>query len=81
MEKNDICEQVLKVLKETIGDDERVLDTYDDDINDVLNSVEFICMVVELESIYNIELNDKDFEIGNMNTIRKFADLISNYIK
>ncbi len=75
-----ICEKVLSIIRSVLGDESLELD-FDQDITKELDSIGFVTMVVELENIFDIELDDEDFELSKMGSINQIVELVYGYLK
>ena len=69
MSKNDICEKVMGILKQIL-----------DYNNGLIPTIEFVTFIVEIESEFEIEIDDDDFELNNMDTVEKIANLVTRYL-
>ena len=78
MSKNDICEKVMGILKQIL--DYLPLPTYTEEFGERLSSIEFVTFIVEIESEFEIEIDDDDFELNNMDTVEKIANLVTRYL-
>lgn len=79
MKKNEICKKIREVLNEVVEESEKMPTTFDEDIVELMDSIEFVMLIVEIENEFGIKIDDDDFEIENVNTISKFADLVIKY--
>ncbi|WP_270564217.1 acyl carrier protein [Clostridium beijerinckii] len=79
MINKEIGEKVFEVLKQVLNDDNKLPATFDDNINQSLDSIQFVTLIVEIENMFDIEIDDEDFEISKMCNINKISDLISAY--
>lgn len=80
MKKNEVCMKVAEILQSVFEENIEVPLDYDDDIRNLLDSIQFVTLIVELESKFKIAITDEDFEIEKMCNIDKIADLIMSYI-
>ena len=39
-----------------------------------------VTFIVEIESKFEIEIDDDDFELNNMDTVEKIANLVTRYL-
>ena len=77
MSKRDICEKIMEILNQILDYDNSLIPTsYTEEFGEKLSSIEFVTFIVEVESTFEIEINDDDFELTNMDTVDKIADLI-----
>lgn len=79
MSKNEISEKIMEMLTTVLEEKGSYPSTFDEDISEVMDSVEFVMLIVEIENEFNIKIADDDFEIENVNTISKFADIVLKY--
>lgn len=79
MNKNEICEKIKEMLSKVMEDNGKVPTTFDEDIAELMDSIEFVMLIVEIENEFEIKIDDDDFEIENVDTISKFADLVMKY--
>ena len=54
--------------------------TYTEEFGERLSSIEFVTFIVEIESKFEIEIADDDFELNNMDTVEKIANLVTRYL-
>ena len=81
MSKNDICEKVMGILKQTLDYNNGLIPTtYTEEFGERLSSIEFVTFIVEIESEFEIEIDDDDFELNNMDTVEKIANLVTRYL-
>lgn len=79
MNKNEVCEKVMKILIKILKEKAEYPATFDEDISEMMDSVEFVMLIIEIEKEFNIKISDDDFDIENVNTVNKFADLVFKY--
>lgn len=79
MSKNEICKKIMEMLT-TVLEEKNSPSTLDEDISELMDSIEFVMLIVEIENEFNIKIADDDFEIENVNTISKFADVVLKYL-
>lgn len=79
MGKNEISEKIMEMLTTVLEEKESYPSTIDEDISELMDSIEFVMLIVEIENEFNIKIADDDFEIENVNTISKFADMVLKY--
>ncbi len=79
MSKNEICEKIFLILKQVLGNAENLPKTFDESIGDKVDSIEFVMIIVEIENQFDIKIDDDDFNIENVDSIDRFADLIIRY--
>ena len=77
--KNEICEEVFLILQQVFEDEEKLPKTFEESFSDKIDSIEFVMLVVEIESRFNIKIDDDDFEIENVDSVNSLADLIIKY--
>lgn len=81
MSNNEICEKVLEILNQVLDyNTDLVPNTYNEELGDHLSSIEFVTFIVEVESTFDIEIDDNDFELKNMDTVQKIANLVDKYL-
>ena len=79
MNKNEICERIKEMLTTIMEESEKIPNTFDEDIIEFMDSIEFVMLIVEIENEFEIKIDDDEFEIENLDTISKFADLVMKY--
>lgn len=52
----------------------------DGDLLEVLDSVEFVTLLVEIETEFDIEIDDSDYELKKMSTVSRIAELVEKYL-
>lgn len=77
--KNEICEKIMEMLTTVLEEKNLYAFTFDEDISELMDSIEFVMLIVEIENEFNIKIDDDDFEIENVNTISNFADIVLKY--
>ena len=81
MSKNDICEKVMGILKQILDYNNGLIPTTcTEEFGERLSSIEFVTFIVEIESKFEIEIDDDDFELNNMDTVEKIANLVTRYL-
>lgn len=80
MNKKEISEKILIILKKILEDDEKLPRTFDESISKNIDSLEFVLIIIEVEKTFEIEIDDKDFEIENVDSVNKLTDIIQKYI-
>ena len=78
--KKEISEKILIILKKILEDDEKLPRTFDESISKNIDSLEFVLIIIEVEKTFEIEIDDKDFEIENVDSVNKLTDIIQKYI-
>ena len=77
--KNEIYEEIYSILQKVFEDEEKLPKTFEESFSDKIDSIEFVMLVVETESRFNIKIDDEDFEIEKVGSINSLADLIIKY--
>lgn len=70
---------VIKILKKLIGDHditEEQIRTIDFAQNNLLDSIMFVTLVVELETEFNIVVDDDDLEIPNLSQLNSIVAMV-----
>jgi len=80
MNKNEICDKLYLILKQVLEEEEKLPESFDENISEKIDSVEFVMLIVEVENQFQIKINDDDFEIEKIASIDKLADLIIKYL-
>lgn len=76
--REDILDNVLKVLNANLENTEITLEQTEDDLSALgMDSITFIRVVVALEEAFDIEIPDEYLLIIEMNTLSKITDVIS----
>lgn len=73
MSKNDICEKVMGILKQILDYNNGLIPTtYTEEFGERLSSIEFVTFIVEIESKFEIEIDDDDLSIHSLsdNTLK-----------
>ncbi len=78
MEKNQIISKIKDIMNEVLEPEKAA--KCDGDLLDVLDSIEFVTIIVEIETEFDIEIDDNDYELENMNTLPKMAELVEKYL-
>ena len=47
---------------------------------DVLDSIEFVTLIVEIETEFEIEIDDSDYDMEKLGDIHKLAELVEKYM-
>jgi acyl carrier protein len=79
MNKKEIGDKVFGILQQIINKEKKPPKTYDEDISKLLDSIEFVSLIVEIENMFDIEISDDDFDLSNMDNINKICELIISY--
>lgn len=79
MTRQEVCDVVFKLINQILEEKNVKLNSAEEDISDLLNSIEFVTLVVEIESAFQIEFNDDDFDLDKMSSVNSIADLIMKY--
>ena len=81
MTKNEICEKIFLILNQVFEDKGKVPKSLEESISDKIDSIEFVMIIVEIENQFEIKIDDDDFEIENVDSVGRLADLIIKYKK
>lgn len=81
MTNNEIGNKVSNIIGEVLQNGKTVPESFDADISQLLDSIEFVTLIVEIESMFEIEIDDDDFEISKLDTINKIVELINTYLE
>ena len=81
MSKSEIGNQIFSLIEEVLNEESKKIKSFDDDISEILDSVGFVTLIVEIETFFDIEINDDDYEVYKINTINKLADLVETYME
>lgn len=81
MTKNEIGNKVSTIIGELLQNGKTVPESFDADISQLLDSIEFVTLIVEIESMFDIEINDDDFQVSKLDSINKVAELINTYLE
>lgn len=78
---NEITERVIKILVEILECEEEQLKSQEEkDLTDMgLDSIKAIELVVNLESEYEIMIDEDDLLLENLNTINKIVQVVAKY--
>ena len=79
MNKNEVCEEILKMVSKVIDERKELPTSFSDDISEKMDSVQFVMLIVDIENKFGVSVSDDDFEIERVNTVDKLADLVCNY--
>lgn len=81
MSNRIICEKIVEILNQILDyNKDLVPKNYTEEFGENLSSIEFVTFIVEVESAFDIEINDDDFELKNMDTVEKIANLVTKYL-
>lgn len=80
MRKEEISNQIFQIVRKIVTNEETLNLKYDDDIRYMLDSIQFVTLIVEIESTFNVEVRDEDFEIEKLGSIEKITELILSYM-
>lgn len=81
MQKDEIGQKVVGILEKVLDSKEKLPKAYDQDISPVLDSIRFVSLIIEIETTFNMEIDEDDFEISKLDTVEKIIDLVSGYLK
>ena len=79
MSRDEISKKIYEIMKEVFGE-EKNIQGLDEDLLDKLDSIEFVSLIVEIETEFLIEIDDKDYELEKMSTVNKIAELVERYL-
>lgn len=80
MRKEEISNKIFQIVRKIVTNEEALNLKYDDDIRYMLDSIQFVTLIVEIESTFNVEVRDEDFEIEKLGSIEKITELILSYM-
>lgn len=80
MRKEEISNKIFQIVRKIVTNEETLNLKYDDDIRYMLDSIQFVTLIVEIESTFNVEVRDEDFEIEKLGSIEKITELILSYM-
>lgn len=78
METSRIVRKIYKIMNEVLDADK--VARGDGDLLEVLDSVEFVTLLVEIETEFDIEIDDSDYELKKMSTVSRIAELVEKYL-
>lgn len=79
MNRNEISNKIYEIMQEVFGS-EKNIQGMDEDLLDKLDSIEFVSLIVEIETEFLIEIDDNDYELEKMSTVNKIAELVEKYL-
>lgn len=79
MSRNEISNKIYEIMQEVFGS-EKNIQGMDEDLLDKLDSIEFVSLIVEIETEFLIEIDDNDYELEKMSTVNKIAELVEKYL-
>jgi len=79
MERLEVVDTIKEKLALIVESDENI-DEHIDLFNVGLDSIKTIRLVVELETVFDITIEDDDLVIENFSTLSKITDMVSNKI-
>lgn len=82
MDKNSIAEKVIEIIKTHSEEEitqENILDLSFE--NGIINSLEFVSIVIELETEFDIEFDDDMLLISSYENIEQLVDYISKKVE
>lgn len=81
MKNKDICEYITKLYNAIKEDSGGVYGVDNDSIdNIVVDSIEFVQLIVQIESDFNIEIPDEYLIPSELNSISKIATVIESIL-
>lgn len=78
METSKIVSKIYEIMHEVLDADK--VARGDGDLLEVLDSIEFVTLIVEIETEFDIEIDDSDYELEKMSTVSKIAELVEKYL-
>lgn len=81
MTNNEIGNKVSTIIGEVLQNGKAVPESFDADISQLLDSIEFVTLIVEIESMFDIGIDDDDFEVSKLDSINKIVELINTYLE
>lgn len=79
--RKDITEQVHQYILTSFLDPRQDTLQNDDDLLTVLNSLQLLRMVMELESRYQVSIDNSELAAENLGTIGRIADFIAGKLE
>ena len=79
MSRDEISKKIYEIMKEVFGE-EKNIQGLDEDLLAPLDSIEFVSLIVEIETEFLIEIDDQDYELEKMSTVNKIAELVERYL-
>ena len=81
MSNHIICEKIVEILNQILDyNKDLVPKNYTEEFGENLTSIEFVTFIVEVESTFDVEINDDDFELKNLDTVEKISNLVTKYL-
>ena len=80
----DINQQLKEIIAEIISHEVQISDIYDETVLTVdlgFNSIQIVNLIVELETKYNIDIEDDDLDIENLTVYKNLFDMVSEKLK
>jgi phosphopantetheine attachment domain protein len=77
---NEIKEKIYNIIKDMMTEEGKKIESNQYDVVENLDSIEFVSLIVEIETEFNIEIDDNDYDIEKMNSVEKLTNLVSRYI-
>ena len=78
MEISSIETKIMDIMKEVL--DEEKIANCDGNLLDVLDSIEFVTLIVEIETEFEIEIDDSNYDMEKLGDIHKLAELVEKYM-
>lgn len=78
MDNQNINEKVAAIFR-------KVLKGYsfpssnDEDFSNRINSIQFVTLLIEIENEFDIEIEDKDFNMEMLSSVNRITDLVISY--
>ena len=81
MNYNEICEKIMEIVENIIEEDNEKICWNKWNPADDLDSIQIVGMIIEIESFFNIEFKDEDYDLENMSSIYKISNIVQKYVK
>lgn len=79
MNESEICKQVAEIITDITKCELNAVTDKDKKVDELLDSIQFVLMVVEIEKKFDIEIVDVDFQQERLNSIKNISQVISEY--
>lgn len=75
-----IKEKINEIINGILAEEGKQVKGKIGDVVELLDSIEFVSLIVEVETEFDIEIDDKDYDFEKMNSVDKITDLVVHYI-
>ncbi len=72
---------IIDIINESITKTSLSLNDTDKNLNELMDSIEFVRTIVKLEEMFNVEIPDEYLLSQNLSSIRKIEKLINSIMK